>query len=264
MKVLLFLLLIAAFVGTVSWAANVCHTTGRTPSTPYGLGVCHMYSHNACCLSGYDGYIKNAYASLITGGTGCKPGNKRTHTMLYAFLKYLCIPCDPNEPSYRFESITGDIVDGGIVPPSANSNPGEQTWRICNSFLYGARGKDQGIWGQKASQYDECGVTLQTCLSTPIFNITTATFTYPSSTCQSSTDLTIPSIAFEASSDPALEMLSLVAQTMSDFQIVIVDDNNPLYDYKKTPCFGRSTDGAPSPVGFLSFVLALLAVTSCL
>lgn len=244
---------------------GICHTTGIPPKVPFALDVCYMHSHNACCLTGYDKEIKNAYSAIISGGSGCKPGAQRIRALLYSLLRYLCIPCDPNEPSYRFESVIGDQVDGGVVPPSLNSLPGELTWRVCQSFLYGPPGKHQGIWGVNGSHYDDCGIVLQSCLSTPIFNMETQRFTSPSPNCSSESDLLIPSVAFRNSPNPALEMLSLIAQTMADFQIVVVNDSDPAYNYEKTPCFGRSSaashHSAFSVVVSLALFLGVFLVT---
>lgn len=238
MKIICFIVI--ALLLAVCTGEEICHQTGRPPNTPYGLELCYMYSHNACCLAGYDEQIVTAYQSIIPGGSGCKPGSQRIHAMLYDFLRYLCIPCDPREPAYRFKSAVGDIVDGGIVPPSTSSSADDYTWRVCKSFLYGAPGKNEGIWGKNASQYNECGIGLQSCLATPIFNIETATFEYPTTSCTSETEIVIPSITFKDASSPALEILSRIAQTFSDFQIVIVDDRSPSYNYDLTPCFGRN------------------------
>ncbi|GET93047.1 hypothetical protein, unknown function [Leishmania tarentolae] len=222
-------------------SADKCFVTDEAPSVPFGLELCYMHSHNACCLPGNDKDIQTAYEVLVPKGQGCVAGSHRIYTSLYALRQYLCLSCDPNEPSYRFESVKGDIVDGGLVPPSRNSVPGEQTWRICRSFLYGKEGTKKGLWGDNGSRYAECGIIVSSCMSTPVFNITTASFQSPSPSCPASNELIIPSIAFSGSPNPALKMLSMVTQTIPDFQIVIVDDSDPNYDYDKTPCFGRDT-----------------------
>ncbi|KAK7198398.1 hypothetical protein NESM_000799400 [Novymonas esmeraldas] len=228
----------AAALAMPSWGANKCFLTDAEPSVPFALGLCYMHSHNACCLPGFDQAIQEAYSALVPNGQGCVPGSQRIYASLYALREYLCLPCDPREPSYRFESIKGDIVDGGIVPPSRSSVAGEQTWRVCRSFLYGKEDTLEGLWGDGGSRYGECGVITSSCMSTPIFNVTSATFQRPSSSCKASNELIIPSVSFRGSADPALQMLSMVAQTMPDFQIVVVNDSDPNYDYEKTPCFG--------------------------
>jgi hypothetical protein len=235
-------LLLMVFVCVLAGAASdKCFVTNNEPLVPFGLELCYMHSHKACCLPGFDQEIQTAYSALVPNGQGCGPGSQRIYTSLYALRQYLCLPCHPDEPSYRFESVKGDIVDGGVVPPSTNSLPGEQTWRICRSFLYGKAGSNQGLWGNQGSRYAQCGVTVSSCMATPVFNITSATFVTPSSTCKAVNELVIPSIAFEDAADPALEMLSAVVQSMPDFQIVVVNDSDPNYDFNKTPCFGRNS-----------------------
>lgn len=243
---LLLLVGVTVFVAVAPvWCADTCFLTDAPPNVPFGLQLCYMHSHAACCLPGFDQDIQNAYTALVPNGQGCVPGSQRVYASLYALREYLCLPCDPQEPSYRFESVKGDIVDGGVVPPSKNSVAGEQTWRICRSFLYGKEGSLEGLWGNDGSRYGECGVIVSSCMSTPVFNITSATFQTPSLTCTATNELIIPSVAYRDSPDPALEMLSMVAQSMPDFQFVIVDDD-PNYDYEKTPCFGRdSAAGLP-------------------
>lgn len=244
------LLLIAALtlvLPSVS-AEDVCFSTRAAPTTPYGLDLCHIYAKNACCLPSYDQTIKSAYQSIVPYGPGCTPGSQMVFAMLYDIMLYLCLPCNPEEPSFRLESARGDMVDGGVVPPAIGAAPGEYTWRVCRSFLYGPKGSNRGLWGDKASQYDTCGLHLQSCQATPIFDINTSTFLDPPSTCSSELQLTIPSVAFAGSADPGLEMLSLVAQTNPYFQMVVVDDESDAYSFDKTPCFGRRTrDSAQSP-----------------
>ncbi|TPP47819.1 hypothetical protein CGC20_14165 [Leishmania donovani] len=201
--------------------ARKCFVTDAAPAVPFGLELCYMHSHNACCLPGNDKDIQTAYSALVPKGQGCVAGSQRIYTSLYALRQYLCLPCDPKEPLYRFESVKGDMVDGGLVPPSTNSVAGEQTWRICRSFLYGKEGTRKGLWGHDGSRYAECGVIVSSCMSTPVFNITAASFQSPSPSCVASNELIIPSITFRGSPNPALEMLSMVTQSIPDFQIVI-------------------------------------------
>lgn len=234
------LLLVILTFAAAQTSSEKCFVTNKEPLVPYGLELCYMHSHRACCLPGFDQEIQTAYTNLVPNGQGCGPGSQRIYSSLYALRQYLCLPCNPDEPLYRFESVKGDIVDGGVVPPSISSVAGEQTWRICRSFLYGEAGSRQGLWGDGGSRYAQCGVFVSSCMATPVFNITTATFTTPSSSCKAVNELTIPSIAFEDASDPALEMLSMISQSMPDFQIVVVNDSDPNYDYDKTPCFGRN------------------------
>ncbi|KAG5467662.1 hypothetical protein CUR178_01308 [Leishmania enriettii] len=220
-------------------SADKCFLTDSHPTVPMGLELCYMHSHNACCLPGFDKEIWAAYSALVPNGQGCMPGSQHIYSSLYALRQYLCLPCDPNEPRYRFESVRGDMVDGGLVPPSANSVAGEQTWRVCRSFLYGKKGTQKGLWGNNGSRYADCGVIVSSCMSTPVFNISTGSFQSPSSSCKASNELTIPSNTFRNAPDPALKMLSRVPQSMPEFQIVVVDDSDPNYDYDRTPCFGR-------------------------
>ncbi|KPI87108.1 hypothetical protein ABL78_3820 [Leptomonas seymouri] len=234
------LFIVALLCAMACAASDKCYVTDKRPLVPFGLELCYMHSHKSCCLPGFDKEIQTAYSNTVPKGEGCGPGSQRIFTSLYALREYLCLPCDPNEPSYRFESVKGDIVDGGVVPPSPSSVAGEQTWRICRSFLYGKLGSNQGLWGDRGSRYAECGVIVSSCIATPVFNIETATFQKPSSSCKPSNELVFPSVAFPGASDPALEMLASVTQSMPDFQIVVVNDSDPNYNYSKTPCFGRN------------------------
>ncbi|KPA86665.1 hypothetical protein ABB37_00766 [Leptomonas pyrrhocoris] len=245
-------------------ASKKCLVTDKTPFVPYGLELCYMHSHKACCLPGFDQEIQTAYSSLVPNGQGCGPGGQRIYASLYALRQYLCLPCDPSEPSYRFESVKGDIVDGGVVPPSAGSVAGEQTWRICRSFLYGAVSTNEGLWGDRGSRYAQCGVFVSSCMATPVFNITTATFEKPSSTCTPVNELVIPSVAFAGASDPAVTMLSVITQSMPDFQFVVVNDSDPKYDYNKTPCFGRNEAVGVVRQGAVWFACLVLLVVGLL
>lgn len=257
---LIILLFIAAPLSQAK-TGEKCYVTDEYSLVPFGLDLCYMHSHNACCLTAFDQDIKTAYLAVVAGGTGCKGGNQRIYSSLYSLREYLCLPCDPKEPSYRFESVKGDIVDGGIVPPSTNSVAGDQTWRICHSFLYGKPGSNQGLWGNNGARYSECGILLYSCQMTPVFNIATAEFEEVSSTCKAARELVIPSVALRESSDPGLDMLLRVAQTMSDFQIVVVNDSDPSYDYSKTPCFGRSV-ASPHPRSVAAGLLPVFLVTA--
>ncbi|KAG5467103.1 hypothetical protein LSCM1_01284 [Leishmania martiniquensis] len=260
-----FLLSVVAGLSIVSpgRGARKCFLTDSHPAVPMGLELCYMHSHKACCLPGFDKDIRGVYSALVPNGQGCMPGSHRIYSSLYALREYLCLPCDPQEALYRFESVQGDMKDGGLVPPSANSAAGEQTWRICRSFLYGKAGTQKGLWGRSGSRYDECGIIINSCLSTPVFNVSTGSFESPSSSCKASSELTIPSITFRDSPDPALEMLSRVPQSMPQIQIVIVDDSDPNYDYDKTPCFGRDA-AATSVSAALSCLLTALALSQLL
>lgn len=254
----LLLLCVQLCVALARAADDKCFVTNKEPLVPYGLELCYMHSHQACCLPGFDQEIQTAYSSLVPNGQGCGPGSQRIYASLYALRQYLCLPCDPAEPSYRFESVVGDMVDGGVVPPSTNSVAGEQTWRICRSFLYGEAGTNEGLWGDQGSRYAQCGVFVSSCTATPVFNIATAEFERPSSSCTATNELVIPSLAFKDASDPAQAMLAAIVQSMPDFQIVVVNDSDPAYDYDKTPCFGRS--GTPAPPTQRLMWLSLLAL----
>lgn len=237
----------------------LCHSSGRRPLTPYGLELCYMHSHRGCCLSGFDTqYIVPAYEAVLPPGAGCGAGSQRAYASMYALRRFLCLPCDPSEPLYRLRSVDGDIAKGGIVPPSTNSQPSEFTWRVCRSFLYGKPGSVRGLWGDDGSRYDECGVVLQTCPATPLFNVDSGQFSFPPTTCPTGTELVLPSVTLAESTDPGVELLLRVAQTMPDFQMVIVDDSDPAFDPAKTPCFGQS-DGTHCAAYGGAVVWALVA-----
>ncbi|AYU83327.1 hypothetical protein LdCL_350057900 [Leishmania donovani] len=257
---LLLSLVIGLMLAVPGRGARKCFVTDAAPAVPFGLELCYMHSHNACCLPGNDKDIQTAYSALVPKGQGCVAGSQRIYTSLYALRQYLCLPCDPKEPLYRFESVKGDMVDGGLVPPSTNSVAGEQTWRICRSFLYGKEGTRKGLWGHDGSRYAECGVIVSSCMSTPVFNITAASFQSPSPSCVASNELIIPSITFRGFPNPALEMLSMVTQSIPDFQIVIVNDSDPNYDYDKTPCFGRDATAAVASATLSGWVSAVALV----
>ncbi|EPY39583.1 hypothetical protein AGDE_04345 [Angomonas deanei] len=214
-----------------------------------------MYSHNSCCLAGYDQEIKAAYSNIIPGGPRCDAGSQVIYTSLYDLLRYLCLPCNPEEPSFRFETAVGDVAEGGVIAPIPGAAAGEYAWRICKSFLYGAPGSNEGIWGNGASQYDRCGIKINTCVMTPSIDAATLTVTEPSPSCTPETDIVIPSTAFASSTDPALDLLTRIAQTFADFQIVVVDDYDPLYDRSKTPCFGHN---AAQRIAYNPFITVLL------
>lgn len=237
----LFCLFVVLCIVGIVVGAPICHSTGQTPRIPKGLDTCYMYSSKACCLPGYDrDYIRAAYMNIIPLGGGCRAGSQTIRAVFYDILRYLCLPCNPKEPLYRFESIKGDIVDGGIVPPSPQSKPGEYTWRICHSFLYGKPGSNEGIWGRNADHYEKCGINLQMCPATPLFDIATQEFEEPPEKCPIEPRVVIPSVAFEGATDPALQMLLHIAQSALDFQIVVVNDSDPKYNFAATPCFGKN------------------------
>lgn len=251
--VLLFAILVICAHGQVQDPSyfivnnDTCFITGKLPTKPLGTDFCTEFASLSCCLPSFDiNTIQPAYYGVIPQGPGCG-STKHTIRAAYSSLRrFSCLPCDPKEPQYRFRSIEGDVAFGGTVPPSPASAATDFTWRICKTFLYGrnAGASKRGLWGNSASHFDSCGVNVQTCAQNPVYDVVNANFSKLDSTCTSSADLVIPSVAYKDSSTPASDMLQYIAQTIPGFQFVVVDDEDANFNMKKTPCFGADVTSA--------------------
>jgi hypothetical protein len=202
------------------------------------------------------------------GGAGCGLSKHSVRAAYSQLRAWACFACDPNEPKYRLRTKIGDLHLGGKVKPALSAGDSDFTWRVCKSFLYGTN-RSKGLWGGTAAQYDSCGLLTGTCVKSPVYNNTSQDFSATTPTCAtpeelSSSELVVPSVAFQSYEDPAAVMLSLLSQTIADFKFVVVDDTDPSFDGSKTPCFGSSSGSALSVIVSLALSMVVALVASAL
>jgi hypothetical protein len=241
---------------------QTCYVSGLAPGEPAGTDFCTDFAALSCCLPGYDiNKAQAAFFDLIPQGPGCGSSKHSVRAAYSALRTFSCLPCDPREPQYRFQTQVGDIVNGGVVPGSPTSSPDEFTWRICRSFIYGRNNGAlrRGLWGSNASHFTRCGLMLSQCKASRVFNSSNLTFSELDASCDSSaTDLIIPGLAFEGLDDPGVELLSYVPQSINGFQFVVVDDEDPSFSFARTPCFGAESSSS-TLVALTATLLSLLA-----
>ncbi|CUG92451.1 GPI-anchored surface protein, putative [Bodo saltans] len=242
---------------------QTCYVSGLLPGEPAGTDFCTDFAALSCCLPGFDiNTVQAAFFNLIPQGPGCGSSKHSVRAAYSALRSFSCLPCDPREPQYRFQTQVGDIVNGGVVPGAPTASSDEFTWRICRSFFYGRNSGalKRGLWGNGASHFTRCGLMLPQCKATPVFNASNLTFSVLDASCTStSTDLIIPELAFDGFDDPGVELLSYIPQSINGFQFVVVDDDDPSYSYARTPCFG--SDSSCSPLVALTAVVLTIVAT---
>lgn len=243
-----------------------CIVSGHPPSQPLGSDFCTQFASKSCCLPSFDvNHVQEAFLAVIPQGPGCGATKHSVRAAYSALRRFACLPCDPMEPQYRFLSSQGDIAHGGVVPAATDVDDTTFTWRICRSFFYGRQSGQlrRGLWGTNASHFDKCGVNIGQCKALPVFNVSNRTFSVPDPDCTSTdTDLVIPSVAFADFDDPAAEMLSYLPQTIGGFRFVVVDDEDPSFDFRATPCFGSDVNSAAAAArALVSLMLSVCLVT---
>lgn len=241
-----------------------CFVSGLSPREPAGTDFCTDFASLSCCLPGYDvNTVQAAFYNLIPAGPGCGSSKHSVRAAYSSIRKFSCLPCDPLEPQYRFQTQVGDIVNGGVVAGSPSADPTEFTWRVCRTFLYGRQqgALRRGLWGNNGSHFTQCGLMLPQCKASPVYNATNQTFAALDPSCTSTElDLLIPALAFGDAEDPAVELLSYVPQSIGGFQFVVVDDEDPAFSYAHTPCFGRESSSATVATTMVFAISALLSL----
>lgn len=222
---------------------HTCATTGLPPREPEGLHFCTQYSTRSCCLPSFDlNSIAEDFNQIVPMGPGCGI-YRHSAKAAYAFIQRLtCLPCDPQEPSYRFLTKLGDQDLGGVVPPVAGAADDDFTWRICRSFLYGRDHgvSRRGLWGSNASHFDKCGLNVKKCAVAPRLDATTGTFVAVDPTCtDESFDMVVPSVWFAEAEEPAESLLQYVPVQLPGFKFVVVNDESAAFRFQATPCFGK-------------------------
>lgn len=209
---------------------NYCFASTQPAQKPFPLEFCYWLNDNSCCVPGTDLVAENAFYGMVSTGAGCSPSDHKVRAINNEMRDFLCMPCDPNEPSYRFLTAVGDMAAGGVNGPSASAAPDDFTWRICASFLYGKDDKS-GLWGGDGSKFDQCGVLLQTG------NATSAQMIFPRAEYGDVAD---------NQHQAAQNFLSVLPMWLPGFSFVITDDiTNTSFNYTATPCF-RGTNSASS------------------
>lgn len=250
---------------------NYCFMTATLPTkSENGLEFCYTHNPHACCLPATDANIRDAFEKITELGAGCSRTKHSVKATYRELREFACLPCMREEPQYRYRTQIGDAhLPGGQNPPDSTAAATKYTWRVCRSFLYGFDGKS-GLWGGDGKKYDACGVKqMSSCTSQhqwgfdPRLNSGAGGFVEsdqlvldldPMAVCGD--NLIIPSVEFAEASDPAEQMLGLLAMEIPDFSFVVTNDSDPDFRFNETPCF----HGAASPLVAASTLLLLLAL----
>lgn len=245
---------------------NTCMASVQTPRQPAPLEFCYWLNDNACCLPAHDASIMAAYEALLSLGAGCAPAKHSVRAAFYEIRQLICLPCHPREPAFRFRTRDGDEHLGGNISGDSAAAEDHFTWRVCKSFLYGRSGKrDGGLWGVDGHKFDACGVQQPGDCSKFKqwgYNATSGSWIegpagFPPGPCDAS--LIVPSVEFAGLEDPAEKMAQMVPSLFSNFNFVVVDDLDPRFNARATPCFGAAGGAASAVLAVtLSLALALL------
>ena len=248
---------------------NHCMMTGRLPERPAPLSFCYWFNDLSCCVPGWDLDIGNAFVEVSDLGQGCSPSKHSVKSAYFQIREWMCLGCDPKEPTYRFRTNVGDAhLPGGQNPPDSAAPDEDFTWRLCKSWLYGKDGKS-GLWGNNASKYDLCGIQfLNDCSAIKQWGYDPGTGQFVESSIpildgwdpgMCAGDVIFPGIEFGNDPEPAASLLQIIPQFTPDFKFVITDDNATDFNREATPCY-RGAAGSVSVM--LSLAVALLVVAS--
>lgn len=202
-----------------------CFASTKPPEKPMPLEFCYWLNDNSCCVPGNDLAAENAFYALVGTGAGCSTSEHVVRATNNELRDFLCLGCDPKEPTYRYLGSKGDKDKGGVLDGDASLAPDQYVWRICASFLYGKDNKT-GLWGGDGSKFNRCGLQIPQNGS--------AVLTFP----QAEYGLDAPD-----QQTAAKLFLSVIPQWIPGFMYQVVDDTDPLYNWTAAPCF-RGTNAA--------------------
>lgn len=237
-----------------------CTASAQLPRKPRPLEFCYNYNYDSCCTPGNDAAAKEAFYGVMSLGLGCSPSDHRVRASYHEIREFMCMGCDPREPSYRFLESAGD----GVTPGNVNASADSYVWRVCASFLYG-RNNDTGLWGGHGGKFDECGINLPTACSPSSNTLNDGDVSVSNADGDCGSDIVFPraEYAAEASSvddqrRAARTLLSVLPQWLPNFKFVVVDDTHPDFNRTATPCFAGSARTASSIA--LAMFVAIVAV----
>jgi hypothetical protein len=217
-------------------------------------------------LPGSDLDVLNAYVQVVDVGAGCSPSKHSVKAVFKEVKDYMCMVCDPDEPTYRFQTRFGDVKVGGVNAPDPSMPVDDFTWRICRSWLYGKDGVS-GFWGN-GSKYDRCGIQfLNDCSAIKQWSFDSATgqwvesdvpilYNWDPGMCAG--DPIIPKLEFGSDPEPAASLMQIIPNFIPNFKFVITDDLDPSFRYNNTPCFR----GGAAPISYLVGSVLLLVFVS--
>lgn len=246
-------------------ATNHCIATGMLPNKHFHLRFCgESYPHQRCCSSSTDTQNRESYVALTsTDAATCGPSSPASHKAMKEIRDFLCLPCDPHEPSYRYKQFDGDLHLGGQAPPNPDADPEEWAWRICKTFIFGKDGKS-GMWGADGSKFNECGYSAAQCKNAAYLeydeNSSTWIRNFPE-TCTFPADSgpVFPSLFYSGTElQKAAQVLQDAWSAVNNFAFYVVDDQHPSYSYDEAPCFGRNY----SPLNGHSLSIHLLVIAT--
>jgi hypothetical protein len=220
-----------------------CWVTGLQPKNPFPLEVCFWFNDNSCCNPTTDQKVAGVFDGLIAG-PGCAPMGHRVKSTYKEILQFLCMPCDPLEPKYRFRLRDGDTI--GQIAADASQPADAFGWKICKSFVQGINNMS-GLWGTNGTRYDICGLTLGDSIVTPSVEYADDTDT-----------------SVDKQYTAATRFLTAVAGLMwtrPNFTVSIVDDTVANYNFTGSPCYGRRTADRPNGALGAAMMIVLAVAT---
>jgi hypothetical protein len=221
----------------------------QLPEKPTGLEFCYWYNDNSCCTSSNEDDIINYFQSAAGGlGAACSPSKHENKLNYWHVREWLCMECDPKEPTYRFLTRQGDIHLGGTTEGDPTAETTDFTWRVCKSFVYGKDGKG-GLWGGDGKKYDDCGIKVQTNCedAKQVYFVVSNNVTGEGEVVVSEQPVLAgwdpymcgdsaitPSVEYSDLDEPAIAFMTAISPPSFDPPFVVIDDT---LSEPKLPCF---------------------------
>lgn len=226
---------------------NSCYATGGQPNSFFHLPFCgEVYSGKRCCPSQVDLQNRETYMTLtMSDSATCGPADPVVYRSMSEIRHFMCLPCDPQEPTFRYLQRDGDLHLGGQAPPNDEADPDEWGWRICQSFIFG-KDRKSGLWGVDGDKFNKCGYSAVDCKNVVFLeydNETESWLRHFPGPCDFINDDTaiFPGRFYDGTElQKAALVLQDVWSAVDDFAFYFIDDYDPSYRFEDAPCFGRN------------------------